>query len=136
MLPLKADTTTTHNETTYDSKDFALGIGVGVMQFNTDAKATSKKNGTSIYVDLEGDLNLPEISTVYSLYGAYRFNSDHAISFRYFGVNREYDQDVYSKINDTYQGQVALYDRSKFYNLYYGYKLFRDKKSSITLVES
>ena len=121
----------------YKDKNFALGVGISVVKFDTNIKSSSKVGNRSIYFDVEGNFNLPEISTVYSLYGAYRFNKNHSILMNYFSINRS--SKVLS-VDESYgdvasvKADVAVYDRSKFFNISYGYNLFRDSSGIVTLL--
>lgn len=61
----------------YEGNKFAIGVGLGIVEFDTNVKITDKQSsGLPIFIDLEGKLDLPEISHVTTLYGAYRFNED------------------------------------------------------------
>ncbi len=123
--------------TNYKSKNFAMGVGIGAVKFDTNLKVLPTDNGRSFYVDMEGTLNLPEISTVTLFYGAYHFNDNHRIFINYFGVNRS--TSVIS-IDETFgdivtlKANVDIYDKSKFYNLNYGYTLFRNQNGAIIFV--
>jgi len=121
----------------HEDKNFALGVGVSVVKFDTNIKSSSKTGNRSVYLDIEGNFNLPEVATVYSLYGAYRFNKNHSILMNYFSVKRSSKA---LSINESYgdvvsvKADVDIYDRSKFFNLSYGYNLFRNNAGVVTLV--
>jgi len=121
----------------YKSRDFALGVGVSLVKFDTNLKTTSKTGGRSVFLDIEGNLNLPEVATVYSFYGAYRFNSNHSILMNYFSVKRSSKAlSIDETFGDTVtiNANIDVQDRSKFFNLSYGYNLFRNKASTVTLI--
>ena len=121
----------------YNSKKFALGAGFGIVRFDTNAKVTDKASGSTRYIDVEGNLNLPEISHVNTLYGAYQFNQDHSMLFGYFSVNRTSNLlNVDKNFGDVIaiDANIDISDRTRFYYLSYGYKLFQDDRSAITLV--
>ena len=121
----------------YKSKKFALGVGVGLVEFDTNAKVTNKDTGNSRFVDLEGNLGLPDTDNVNTIYGAFNFNEKHSLIFGYFAIRRENRLiDFSGDFNDIIilDATVDIADRSKFYNLAYGYKLFRDERSDVTLV--
>lgn len=120
----------------YNEKNFALGVGFGIVRFNTNAKVTDKATGRTIFIDLEGSLNLPEISQVNTLYGAYKFNQNHSLLFGYFGIDRSSTLlNTNRSFGDvTVEGDLKITDRSRYYYLSYGYNLFRDNRSAITLV--
>lgn len=72
----------------YDGDKFALGVSIGIVQLDTNTKVTDKQSGSSYYIDLEGNLDLPENSRVNLLYGGYKYNERHALLFGYFAINR------------------------------------------------
>ncbi|MCP4333077.1 MAG: hypothetical protein GY785_10515 [Gammaproteobacteria bacterium] len=121
----------------YESKKFALGVGLGIVKFDTNAKVTSKETGRSYYVDLEGNLNLPDSDKVNTIYGAYRFNEKHSLVFGYFAIERDSSiLDLSADFNDiiVVKADVSIEDNTRFYNLGYGYNLFADDRSDVTLV--
>ena len=121
----------------YEGKKFALGVGFGIVKFDTNVKATDKQRSSSRYLDLEGNLNLPEISHVTTLYGAYRFNERHSMGFSYFAINRH---SSVLQIDENYDdlliinADVSISDKSRFYNLNYSYSLFHDDRSKIAVI--
>ena len=123
----------------YAGKRFALGVGVGIVKFDTNIKFIDKSSPLPPrYIDLEGRLDLPEISHVTEIYGAYSFNTKHLMMFSYFGVNRSssllnIDRD-FAEGSINVKGDITLSDNTRFYNLTYGYNLFHDNRSHVTLV--
>lgn len=122
----------------YEGNKFAIGVGLGIVKFDTNVKVTDKQSsGLPLYIDLEGKLNLPEVSHVTTLYGVYRFNEKHKIIFGYFDINRHTSL---LSINENYEdvfiikANITLSDKTRFYNLSYGYSLFQDDRSDITFV--
>ena len=73
----------------YESQKFVIGIGAAIVKFDSKIKFTDKQSGDSVFLDPEGNLDLPEISHVTTFYGAYSFNPRHSIGFSYFKINRE-----------------------------------------------
>jgi hypothetical protein len=121
----------------YESNNFALGVGFGIVRFDTNVKVTDKTSGDTSFIDVEGNLDLPEISRVNTLYGAYQFNLKHSLFFGYFAVNRTSNLlNVSENFNDVIivNANIDISDKSRFYYLSYGYNLFRDDRSDITLV--
>ena len=120
----------------YGGPSFTLGAGWGVVAFDTNIKVTADGE-RSRFVDLEGNLGLPDNDQVNTIYGAYRFNDKHSIVFGYFSINRE---NTFLSIDESYgdillvNAEIDLADESEFYNIGYGYNLFRDDRSSVTLV--
>ena len=55
----------------YDNDNFAIGIGAAVVRIDTKFKVTDKQSGDSVFLDPEGNLDLPEISHVTIFYVAY-----------------------------------------------------------------
>ncbi|MFV9616807.1 MAG: hypothetical protein ACNYZG_12685, partial [Gammaproteobacteria bacterium] len=68
----------------YNGYKFALGVGAAIVKFDTKIKFTNKQNGSSIFLDPEGNLDLPDTSHVTTIYGAYNFNQKHSIGFSFF----------------------------------------------------
>ena len=60
----------------YKSSRFALGIGAAIVRFDTKLKFTDKTRSTfnSIFLDPEGNLGLPETSSVKTFYGGWNIN--------------------------------------------------------------
>ena len=65
----------------YKSTNFALGIGAAIVKFDTKLKFTDKTRSTfdSIFIDPEGNLDLPETSSVTTFYGVWNINPKHSI---------------------------------------------------------
>jgi hypothetical protein len=124
---------------TVTSKDgrFLLGVGYGIVRFDVNAKITDRDSGFSRYVDLEGNLGLDKRSNVQAFYGSYLFNNKHSLVFNYFGVNRSstlFSFDASYEDLEITDATLEIFDKSKLYNLGYGYRLFQSETSSITLV--
>ena len=121
----------------YKGKKMAIGVGFGIVRFDSNAKVTDKASGQSIFIDAEGNLGLPEFSHINTIYGAYKFNQNHSLLFGYFSVNRVSNLiNVDKNFDDiiTVKGKLDISDKTRFYYLSYGYKLFRDDRSHVTLV--
>ncbi len=121
----------------YSSNKFAIGVGIGVVKFDTNVKVTNKQSGLPIFIDLEGSLDLPDISHVTTLYSVYRFNRKHMMTFSYFGINRKSSLQIIDEVFDDVNivnANVVVTDETSFYNLIYGYTLFYDTRSQIVLV--
>jgi len=121
----------------YKSSRFTLGIGAAIVKFDTKLKFTdkSRSNFDSIFIDPEGTLDLPELSSVTTFYGAWDINPKHNIGFSYFSVNRE---SSLINIDETFEdvkvvGNAKISDATNFYRLNYGYTLFNDYRSKIKL---
>jgi hypothetical protein len=121
----------------YKSQKFALGIGAAIVKFDTKLKFTDKTraNFDSIFIDPEGNLDLPEVSSVITYYGAWNINQRHSIGFSFFNVNRE---SSILNIDETLEdvrivGNAKISDTTNFYQLNYGYTLFNDYRSKIKL---
>ena len=120
----------------YKSNKFALGIGTAIVKFDTNVKITDKQTGRKTYLDLEGNLDLPEVSTVITLYGAYQFKPRHSLGFSFFSINRESEIfNIDKTLEDVrVQGDANITDTTDFYRLDYGYNLFNDSNSKIDLM--
>jgi hypothetical protein len=133
-----ATTDLSEKETTlYEGNKFAIGAGFGIVKFDTNVKVTDKTSGATRFLDLEGNLNLPEISHVTTIYGAYRFNEKHSILFGYFSINRSVSVLTIDENFDDIiliNADVSISDNTSFYNLVYGYSLFQDDRSNVTFV--
>ena len=120
----------------YNGNKFALGVGAAIVKFDTKIKITNKQNGTRIFLDPEGNLDLPDTSSVTTIYGAYNFNQKHSIGFSYFSVNRESSVFSFDKTFEDIRvvGDATMSDATSFYSLDYGYTLFNDDRSQIKLL--
>ena len=121
----------------YEDKRFLLGLGVGIVRFDTNAKVTSKETGRSRFVDLEGDLGLPDDDRINTIYGSWRFNRKHSVHFSYFNIDRESDligvsQDFGDLV--TVNADIVIKDTSRFFSVAYGYTFHEDDRSDVTLV--
>lgn len=119
----------------YESEKFALGLGAAIVKFDTKVKFTDKQSGDSVFLDPEGNLDLPEISNVTTIYGGYSFNPRHSIGFSYFRINRESTLIDFDKNFDDVRiiGNATIADKTSFYRLDYGYTLFNNATSKIKL---
>ncbi len=115
---------------------FALGVGAAIVRFDTKLKFTDKQSGNSVFLDPEGNLDLPEISHVTTIYGAYNFNQRHSIGFSFFSINRESNIFSFDKTFEDIRivGDASISDITNFYRLNYGYTLFNDDRSKIKLL--
>lgn len=136
-LPLAHASKELDNAELYKSDRFALGLGAAIVRFDTKLKFTDKTriNFDSIFLDPEGNLDLPEVSSVTTYYGAWAINPRHSLGFSFFNVNRE---SSVLNIDETFEdvhivGDVKLTDTTSFYQLNYGYTLFNDHRSKIKL---
>ncbi len=120
----------------YKNSKFALGVGAAIVKFDTNWKATDKQAGRSLYLDLEGNLDLPEVSTVTTFYGAYQFKPKHSFGFSFFSINRESDIFNIDKTLENVRvvGDASITDTTNFYQFDYGYNLFKDDHSKIDLM--
>ena len=120
----------------YNGYKFALGVGAAIVKFDTKMKFTDKQSGNSVFLDPEGNLDLPETSHVTTIYGKYNFNQKHSIGFSYFGVNRESSLFSFDKTFEDIRvvGDASISDTTNFYQLDYGYTLFNDDRSQIKLL--
>ena len=121
----------------FEDGKILLGVGAAKVRLDSNIKITDKQSGNSIFMDLEGTLGLPSISSVTNFYGGYRFNPNHAIGIGYFQIDRssqlldfagDLDDVVFVKANAT------LTDKTAFTRLFYGYSLFRDERSTVRLL--
>ena len=120
----------------YKNSKFALGIGAAIVRFDSNVKFTDKQAGRRLYLDLEGNLDLPEVSTVTTFYGSYQFKPKHRFGFSFFSINRESDLFNIDKTLEDVRivGHASITDTTNFYRLDYGYNLFNDAHSKIDLM--
>jgi hypothetical protein len=120
----------------YGGYKFALGVGAAIVKFDTKMKFTDKQSGQSVFLDPEGNLDLPDTSSVTAIYGSYNFNPKHNIGFSFFSVNRESSIFSFDKTFEDIRvvGDATLSDSTKFFQLDYGYALFNDDRSKINLL--
>jgi hypothetical protein len=121
----------------YKSQRFALGIGAAIVKFDTKLKFTDKTrvNFDSIFLDPEGNLDLPEVSSVTTYYAVWNINPRHGLGFSFFNVNRESSILNFDETLEDVRivGDAKLSDTTNFYQLNYGYTLFNDYRSKIKL---
>jgi hypothetical protein len=131
-----ADNELDHSEL-YKSARFALGIGAAIVRFDTKLKFTDKTkvNLDSIFIDPEGNLDLPELSSVTTYYGVWNIDPKHSLGFTFFNVNRESSILSFDETLEdvTIVGEAKLQDTTNFYQLNYGYTFFKDYRSNIKL---
>jgi len=129
-----AQAQTDSSEFTYISPRGSVGIGRAVVGFDTKIKLTDKTTGDDVFLDPEGNLNLPRIERVNVFYAKFRFARRHEMELAYFAVKRE------SEIFNTQvglgdlivvKGNARLTDDTEFYFINYGYSLFLDNRSSV-----
>jgi hypothetical protein len=128
-----------HDE--YQRERFAVGVGAGLVRFDTNFRFTDKGSGLSVFVDGEGTLGLPEKKGLPVFYGHFRFNQRHGIGFNYFRVNRQATLFQLNESKDFNLGdltitaganaQITLTDTSHFYYLSYNYTIFDDNRSHL-----
>jgi len=115
---------------------FVAGVGAAIVKFDTKIKVLDKQKGTSVFLDPEGNLDLPEVSHVTTLYGGYSFNGMSAIGFSYFGVRRASRPVDFDKVFEDVRvvGDATITDSASFYSLEYGHTLFHDDRSKVRLL--
>lgn len=110
------------------------GIGLAAVRFDTKIRFIEKQSGVSVFLDPEGNLDLPEIARVNTFYAAYRLAKKHVIGAAYFAVKRDttfFNQEINADDIVILNGQASLSDDTKFYFLDYGYTLFHDHRSNV-----
>lgn len=114
-------------------RTLSIGLGAGLMRFDTNFKFTDRDTGRSVFIDSEGTLGLPETKTVPVLYGLWRPSVRHGIGFGYFSVRRESELLVVDEnLGDlNVSGTARLTDDSVFYGLTYNYTLFQDDRAYV-----
>jgi hypothetical protein len=123
--------------TVYQSNNLAIGVGLGIVKFDSKVKVRDKQTGGRRFLDLEGNLDLPETDRVDIVYGAYNFNARHSLVFSYFAIRRDSVlRDFKANYDDIIllRATIEVEDKSSFFDLGYGYNLFRDDRSSVTAV--
>ena len=111
-----------------------VGIGLAAVRFDTKIRFIEKQSGVSVFLDPEGNLDLPEIARVNTFYAAYRLAKKHVIGAAYFAVKRDttfFNQEINADDIVILNGQASLSDDTKFYFLDYGYTLFHDHRSNV-----
>jgi hypothetical protein len=112
----------------------AIGVGTAIVNFDTKIKLTDKSSDLSLFLDPEGNLDLPEIARVNTFYAAYRIGRKHQLGFAYFAVKREstfFSEDVNLEDIIIADGRATLSDNTKFYFFNYSYALFQDNRSGV-----
>ena len=69
----------------YLSPKGAVGVGAAVVSFDIKITLTDKSSGISLFWNPEGNLDLPEVARVNTVYAAYRVGDKHHLdpAFRY-----------------------------------------------------
>jgi hypothetical protein len=118
----------------YISPKGAIGVGMARVNFDTKIKLTDKNARISVFLDPEGNLDLPEIARVNTFYAVYRIGKKHNLGLAYFAVKREsmfFSEEVNLEDVVIANGRATLSDDTKFYFFQYGYSFFKDKRSSV-----
>ncbi len=120
----------------YTGNRFTLGIGAAIVRFDTKIKIKDKSSGNRIFLDPEGNLDLPDTSRVTTIYGMYAFSRRHSAGFSFFSVNRESSVFSFDKTFEDIKirGNATMSDTTNFYRLDYGYTLFNDNRSQVKLL--
>ncbi|KPJ91146.1 MAG: hypothetical protein AMJ55_12345 [Gammaproteobacteria bacterium SG8_15] len=111
-----------------------VGIGLAAVRFDTKIRFIEKQSGVSVFLDPEGNLDLPEIASVNTFYAAYRLAKKHDIGAAYFAVKRDttfFNQEINIEDVVILNGRASLSDDTKFYFIDYGYTLFHDYRSNV-----
>ncbi len=120
--------------TEYLNPKGAIGIGTAIVNFDTKIKLTNKSTNLSLFLDPEGNLDLPEVARVNTFYAVYRLGKKHHLGLAHFAVKREstfFSEEVNLEDIIIANGQATLSDDTKFYFFQYGYALFQDNRSSV-----
>lgn len=128
QLPANKDTTE------YISPHGSVGVGRAVVSFDTKIKLTDKTKDISVFLDPEGNLDLPEIARVNMYYATFRLRKKHYLESAYFAVKREstfFSEEVNLEDIVIANGFARLSDDTKFYFLNYSYAFFQDNRSSV-----
>jgi len=123
--------------TLYDRNNFTIGVGLGLVEYNTQVKITDTETDRTVFIDLENTLGLPSDDQVRTIYGGFRFTDKHHLLFGYFDVGRDSTLlEVNENFNDiiVLDAEVTVEDNSRFYYLGYGYSMFQDERSSVQFV--
>ncbi|KPJ95881.1 MAG: hypothetical protein AMJ53_01855 [Gammaproteobacteria bacterium SG8_11] len=118
----------------YISPQGALGVGWAAVNFDTKLKLTDKTRGVSVFLDPEGNLDLPEAARVNIFYATYRIGKRHNLEAAHFAVKREstfFSEQINLEDVIIANGRATLSDDTKFYLLNYSYALFQDNRSSV-----
>jgi len=116
-----------------ENPNFGFGVGYALVRFDANVKFTNLQSNQSVFVDIEGTLDLPEADTIPVFYGGYKFSKEHAIGFSYFQVRRESSIfNIDETLDDvTIVGDASFNDDTRFYSLFYSNTLFQDNRSKV-----
>ena len=117
----------------YISPQGAVGVGWAVVGFDTKIKLTDKTRDLSVFIDPEGNLDLPEVARVNVFYASFHLQKKHYLEAAYFAVKREstfFSEQINLDDIIIANGRATLSDNTKFYFLNYNYALFQDNRSS------
>ncbi|WP_455222089.1 hypothetical protein [Kaarinaea lacus] len=129
-----ADDAVVFNDYGESRKQGVIGVGFAAVRFDTKIRFTEKQSGVSVFLDPEGNLDLPEIARVNTFYAAYRIGRKHYIGASHFAVKRDttfINEEI--NVDDVVilNGRASLSDDTKFYYLEYGYSFFNDYRSRV-----
>jgi len=112
---------------------FTMGIGLGLMTFDTNVKFEDKQSGLTAFVDAESNLGLPENKTIPVVFGRYRFSNKHALGFSLSRVRRvnTFLAEDFNLGDYTITGEATLSDQTRFYSLNYTYTFLQDDRSRV-----
>ncbi len=130
----KTSDTLVFNDYGEQRKKGLVGIGLAAVRFDTKIRFIEKQSGISVFLDPEGNLDLPEIARVNTFYAAYRLAKKHTIGAAYFAVKRDttfFNQEINIEDVVILNGRASLSDDTKFYFIDYGYTLFHDYRSNV-----
>ena len=131
--------TTTSNAVEFNDfggqrKKGVIGVGLAAVRFDTKIRFIDKQSGVSVFLDPEGNLDLPEVARVNTFYAAYRLAKKHSIGAAYFAVKRDttfFNQEINVEDVIILNGRASLSDDTKFYFIDYAYTLFADDRSNV-----
>lgn len=113
----------------------AVGGGFATVNFDTKMKIDQYDADLPIFIDLEGNLDLPSTNTIETLFIEYTPSPRHQFSASYF---RTYRQSDIRLINFSLPDQVYLrayietQDRTQFINWHYKYSPFYNEYNKIS----
>jgi hypothetical protein len=114
-------------------RTLSVGIAAGLVRFDTNFKITDRETGTSVFLDAEGTLQLPETKVIPLVYGYWQPSPKHGLGFGFFSVRRDSELIAIDRSFDDLRldGRATLTDDTRFYALTYNYTVFQDSRAFV-----
>ncbi|BCD96853.1 hypothetical protein MARGE09_P1053 [Marinagarivorans cellulosilyticus] len=114
---------------------WAVGGGFATVNFDTKMKIEPYDSDLPIFIDLEGNLDLPSTNAIQTIFAEYTLSPRHQFSASYFGARRDSDIQLANfKLPDAVylRAYIQTKDRTRFVNLHYKFTAFNNGYNKIS----